>query len=65
MPVDLSNKAIEYKISQISGSLALSGFVATKEMKEIAKKILSREMSIDTATESIKLKHSNLINKTL
>ena len=59
MSKNLSNKAIEDKISQITGSLALSSIIATKEMKDIAKKILNKELSADTAITSIKLKHSN------
>ena len=49
---------IEFKLSQIIGSLALSGVAVSDEMKETARKILNKEISVETALDDIRSRHS-------
>jgi hypothetical protein len=59
----LTNAEIEFKVSQITGSLALSGIFVTDEMKNLARKILTEDISVDTAKDTIKIKYTaKLIN---
>lgn len=57
----LTEKNVEYRVSQISGSQALSGIVVTDEMKGILRKVISGKITSDTAITSIKLKYMNKI----
>lgn len=49
----LTGNEIEFAVSQITGSLALSGVIVTNEQKEVARKILRKEISAESATQEV------------
>jgi hypothetical protein len=49
----LTENEIEFAVSQITGSLDLSGIVVSNNMKEVARKILRKEISAESATKEV------------
>jgi len=49
----LTENEIEFAVSQLTGSLALSGVIVTNEQKEVARKILRKEISAESATQDV------------
>jgi len=53
MSEPLTENEIEFSVSQITGSLALSGIVVSNDMKEVARKIIRKEISAESATQEV------------
>jgi hypothetical protein len=53
MSEPLTENEIEFSVSQITGSLALSGIVVSNDMKEVGRKILRKEISAESATQEV------------
>ena len=66
MSEPLTENEIEFSVSQITGSLALSGIVVSNDMKEVARKILRKEISAESATQEVLDRcalHAQTLNK--
>lgn len=53
MSEPLTENEIEFSVSQITGSLALSGIVVSNDMKEVGRKIIRKEISAESATQEV------------